>query len=155
MRWICLLLVLAINTAEARSEKTLAYPRDQAWAAAVRFLVVDEHVKVTDKDEGAGYVLFDLRDDGKSYRGSLELIVVERDGRKVVRFVVQIEDRPSWIEVRMLERLEHKLRSELGSPSPEPTKPPPPNDDGSKDRDKDKPPAPPKDDDGPPISNTP
>jgi hypothetical protein len=152
MRWICLLLVLAINTAEARSEKTLAYPRDQAWAAAVRFLVVDEHVKVTDKDEGAGYVLFDLHDDGKSYRGSLELIVFERDGRKVVRFVVQIEDRPSWLEIKMLERLEIKLRRELGSPSPEPTKPaPPPKDD----KDKDKPAPPPKDDDGPPISNTP
>ena len=53
------------------------------------------------------------------------------DGRKVVRFVVKIEDRPSWLEVKMLERLERKLRVELGSPSPEPTpkKPDPPKDD--------------------------
>ena len=155
--WICLLLVLAIRKADARSEKTLAYSRDQAWPAAVRFLVVDERVKVTDKDENAGYVLFELRDDGKTFRGSLELIVVDIDDRRLVRFVAQIQDRPSYLEVKMLERLEHKLRVELGSPSPEPTphKPADPPKDPPKDADKPAPAPPPKDDDGPPISPTP
>jgi hypothetical protein len=149
MRWICLLLVLAIRTAEARSEKMLAYAREQAWPAAVRFLVVDERVKITDKDEGAGYVLFELHDDGKTFRGSLELIVTEHDGRKVVRFVVQIEDRPTWLELRMLDRLERKLRAELGSPTPAPTpKPPEPPKDDKKD-------PPPKDDGGPPVGPEP
>ncbi len=56
--------MLATSLATARSEKTLAYPRDQVWPTAVRFLVVDERVKVLEKDADAGYVLFELRDEG-------------------------------------------------------------------------------------------
>jgi hypothetical protein len=110
----------------ARSEKTLAYQRAEVWPAAVRFLVVDEHLKVTEKDAEAGYVLFELRDDGKLFRGSLEVMTVVRDGRSLVRFVVQIADRPSWLEIAMLTRLETKLRAELGSPAPPPSAPAPP-----------------------------
>src|SRR4051812_3719361 len=47
-------LVLAVAPVAARSEKTLAYPRDQVWPTAVRFLVVDERVKVLEKDADAG-----------------------------------------------------------------------------------------------------
>jgi len=108
----------------ARSEKTLAYPRDQAWPTAVRFLVVDEHVRITEKDADAGYVLFELRDDRKMFRGSLELVSLVRDGRSVVRFVLQIADRPSWLEIAMLGRLETKLRAELGAPTPPAPEPP-------------------------------
>ena len=114
--------------AAARAEKTLAYPRADAWPAAVRFLVVDERVRITDKDGDAGYVLFELRDEGKLFRGSLEVMTVVRDGRTVVRFVLRIEDRPSWLEIAMLARLEAKLRAELGSPAPPPSPPPPPPD---------------------------
>ena len=145
-----LLLVAALSTtALARSEKTLAYTRDAVWPAAVRFLVVDEHVKVTDKDPDAGYVLFEIKDEGHTFRGSLEVMTVVRDKRTSVRFVLQIEDRPDWMEVSMLNRLERKLRAELGSPSPTPTDPkePPP-----KDTQKD---APKPDEGGPPISKTP
>src|SRR5512143_1548716 len=137
--------------ASARSEKTLAYPRDQVWPTAVRFLVVDEHVKVTEKDAEAGYVLFDLRDDGKTFRGSLEVMTVVRDGRTLVRFVLQLEDRPSWLEIAMLARLETKLRAELGSPSPPPSPRPEPD---SPRKDAPKPDGP-KQDDGPPVSPTP
>jgi hypothetical protein len=145
-----LLFVAALSTtALARSEKTLAYTRDAVWPAAVRFLVVDEHVKVTDKDPDAGYVLFEIKDEGRTFRGSLEVMTVVRDKRTSVRFVLQIDDRPDWMEVTMLNRLERKLRAELGSPSPAPTdsKEPPP-----KDTQKD-PPKP--DEGGPPISKTP
>ena len=134
----------------ARSEKTIAYTREQVWPTAVRFLVVDEHIKVTEKDADAGYVLFELRDEGKTYRGSLEVMAIVRDGRTSVRFVLQIEDRPDWIEVAMLTRLERKLRAELGTPAPPPAKDPP------KAAPKDPPPAaPPPDQGGPPISSTP
>lgn len=108
----------------ARSEKMLAYPRDQAWPAAVRFLAVDEHVRITEKDAEAGYVLFELRDDRKTFRGSLELVNLIRDGRPVVCFVLQIADRPSWLEIAMLRRLETKLRAELGAPTPPAPEPP-------------------------------
>ena len=151
-------LVLALGApAWARSEKTLAYPRDQAWPTAVRFLAVDERVKITEKDAEAGYVMFELRDDGKVFRGSLEVATVHRDGRSAVRFVLQIADRPSWLEIAMLGRLETKLRAELGSPSPPPSDPPrktePDKDgnnrkDGNDHRDGSR-------DDGPPVSATP
>jgi hypothetical protein len=117
-----LLLVASLATAAgARSEKTLAYMRESVWSTAVRFLVVDEKVKVTEKDGDAGYVLFELRDEGKSYRGSLEVMTVVKDKRTSVKFVLQIQDRPEWMEVAMLNRLERKLKSELGSPSPTPS----------------------------------
>ena len=125
------LLAGAALPAAARAEKTLAYQRAEVWPAAVRFLAVDERVKITDKDADAGYVLFELRDEGKPFRGSLEVMTVVRDGRTLVRFVLRIEDRPSWLEIAMLARLETKLRVELGSPSPPPSKPepaPPPKD---------------------------
>ncbi|MBL0217322.1 MAG: hypothetical protein IPQ07_26025 [Myxococcales bacterium] len=145
-----LLLVAALGGSSlARSEKTLAYTRELVWPTAVRFLVVDEHVKVTDKDPDAGYVMFEIKEEGHTFRGSLEVMTVVRDKRTSVRFVLQIEDRPDWMEVSMLNRLERKLRSELGSPAPAPTDPkePPP-----KDTQKD-PPKP--DEGGPPISKTP
>src|SRR5262249_6514781 len=127
MRRLVLSLALALaSPAWARSEKTLAYPRDQAWPSAVRFLRVDERVKVVEKDADAGYVLFELHEDNKTFRGSLELFAVVKDGQPQVRFVIQIEDRPSWLEIAMLTRLERKLKAELGSPAPPPTPKPPP-----------------------------
>ncbi len=150
-------LAMGPDTAWARSEKTLAYPRDQVWSTAVRFLAVDEHAKITEKDTETGYVTFELRDEGRPYRGSLEVVTVNRDGHSAVRFVLQIADRPSWMELAMLARLEDKLRAELGSPAP----PPPPRkaepgkdgkegkDEGAGGKDGD------RRDDGPPISPTP
>jgi hypothetical protein len=161
MRWLlasALAIALAATSARpalARAERTLAYPRDRAWPAAVRFLVVDERLRVTDRDAEAGYALFELRDEGRTFRGALEVIPVEVSGRPAIRFVVTIEDRPSWVEIAMLNRLERKLRVELGSPSPArapsapgPAAPPRAPGEGAP------PPARP-DDGGPPISSTP
>ena len=149
MRRVLLTLLLLCGVAQARSEKTLAYPRDSAWAAAVRFIRVDAKLKITEKDADAGYVIFELHEEKKTFRGSLELVDATKDGRHVVRFVLTIEDRPEWQEIELLNQLEQKLRAELGSPAPAPT---PKKDDP--------PPAPKKeepkkDDDGPPVSATP
>lgn len=148
-----LALVLLGSQAHARSEKTLAYPREPAWAAAVRFIRVDAGLKVIEKDREAGYVIFELQEDKKTFRGALELVEIVKDGRKLVRFVLTIEDRPSWVEVDLLAKLERKLRAELGSPTPSPT--PKPKQDGKPDGNKDEPkPASPSDD-GPPVSDKP
>lgn len=158
MRWL-LPSVFAIGLASspllsealARSEKSVAYPREQAWPTAVRYLAVDERAKITDKDVDAGYILFEIVDDGKRFKGSLELATVTVDGRTGVKLILQIEDRPSWVEIQMLTKLERKLRAELGSPAPK--KPPPPSEKPAP-----KPPGPaepPRDDGGPPISPTP
>lgn len=162
MRWPLASALLAVAVAvaalgaapaDARSEKTLAYPREQAWPAAVRFLAVDERLKLVEKDADAGYVLFELRDEGKLFRGSLEVVAIVVEGRTLVRFVLAIEDRPSWLEVAMLRRLERKLRLELGSPAPAPSPRPAPPRDAPKDPPSGAP-APPEGD-GPPISPTP
>lgn len=155
---LALLALAPLHGAEARSEKTLAYPRDQAWPAAVRFIRVDARLKVLEKDADAGFLIFEYREDNKTFRGSLEVIDVMKDSRKLVRFVIQIEDRPTWVEVEMLTKLERKLRAELGSPAPAPApKAPPKDEDKGKDTPKspdDKPVEKPTDD-GPPISDTP
>jgi hypothetical protein len=150
MRRVLLCLLLATGVAEARSEKTLAYPRDQAWPAAVRFVRVDAHLKIVEKDADAGYVIFELRDENKTFRGSLEVIDTVKDGRHVVRFVMTIEDRPAWLEIEMLNKLEQKLRAELGSPAPAPTAPPKKEEPPKKEDPPKKP-----DDDPPPVSATP
>lgn len=149
----------APSAASARSEKTLAYLREQVWPAAVRFLVVDEHLKVTEKDAEAGFVTFELREDRKTFRGALEVVTIVREGRTLVRFVLSIEDRPSWIEIAMLSRLETKLRAELGAPTPAPSEPPK-QDEPKKDEAPKKPAPRPEDgakhdDNGPTISPTP
>ena len=61
----------------------------------------------------------------------------------------EIDDRPQWVEIDMLNKLERKLRAELGSPAPAPTPKkdePPPK--------KEAPPAK-TDDDPQPVSPTP
>jgi len=145
-------LLLAPSVALARSEKTLAYQREQAWPTAVRFIRVDAKLKVIEKDADAGFVIFEYREDNKTFRGSLEVIDIVKDGRKSVRFVLAIEDRPAWVEIELLTKLERKLRAELGAPAPQPTPHEPPK----KDEPKPEPakPQPPKDE-GPPVSDTP
>jgi hypothetical protein len=113
------------SSAWARSERTLAYPREQAWSASVRFLRVDEQLKIVEKDAEAGYVLFELSAENKVFRGSLELITVTEDDRPSLKFVIQIQDRPSYVEGAMLTRLVRKLHVELGEPSPPPAPKPP------------------------------
>jgi hypothetical protein len=125
MRALLALLLALPASASARSEgRPLSYARDHVWSTTVRFLVVDEKAKVIEKDADAGYVLFDLKEDGKSYRGSLEIITVHTNGQPNIKFAIHVHDRPLWREAGMVERLEKKLRTELGTP-PAPKKEPP------------------------------
>jgi hypothetical protein len=77
-------------------------------------------VTLVEKDADAGYVLFELKDDGKVYPGALELVTLD-DGK--LRLVLRIEDRPDYMEIGMLDRLERKLTEELGPPKKVPKKP--------------------------------
>ena len=157
------LLAVCFSTgiASARAEKTLAYEREQVWSTAVRFIRVDERLKIVEKDAEAGYVLFELHEEKRTFRGSLEIATIVNEGRNYTRFVVTVEDRPMYLETGMLQRLEHKLRVELGSPSPTPSpkpkkdeepRPEPPR---AKDDAKPEPAKPKVDPDAPPISPTP
>jgi hypothetical protein len=123
---LCALLALSTAPAAARSEgRSLGYTREHVWSPVVRFLAVDEKAKIIEKDPDAGYVLFEIKDENKSYRGSLEVITVQSDGRATVKFAINLVDGALWREAGMLQRLEQKLRAELGSPPPPPKKEPP------------------------------
>lgn len=119
-------LVLALTAAPpvalARSQLTFAYPVVKVFAASVRFLRVDENATIVEKDAESGYVIFEVEDAGKTYRGALELVATEKDGRPLVTVVITLTDRPDYLEAVMLERLRRKLRAELGD---EPPAPPP------------------------------
>ena len=65
---------LAPNASWARTTDITPYPITNVWPSAVRFLRVDRGFPVREKDEPAGYVLFDYTDGPKPCKGSLELI---------------------------------------------------------------------------------
>lgn len=121
-----LAVCIAAPAALAKSEKVASYSFDEVWPTAVRFLRVDEGFEITEKAREEGYVLFAVAEEGKVFRGALELVKTKDDsGRKSVRLVLQIEDRPSYMEQGILTRLERKLRDELGEPGPAPAEPRP------------------------------
>jgi hypothetical protein len=119
--------IAAPGTAEARTERTTYFSYAQVWPTAIRFLRVDEGHEVVEKDEDAGYVLFEVVEENKRFRGALELVRVKDErGRPAVRMVVRIDDRPAYMELGLLDRLERKLRQEYGEPPafvPRPAKP--------------------------------
>lgn len=104
----------------ARSERTLVYAPARVFPTAVRFLRVDAGLKIVEKDAEAGYVMFELVDGDKVYPGALELVATESAGRQASKLVLTIEGQPSYVEAVMLDKLERKVRQELGEPAPSP-----------------------------------
>jgi len=118
MKRFALLLLLVPTLASAETEKTVHWRADQVFPTAVRFLRVDEGATIVDKDADDGYVVFDFPDDGKTFRGALEIVPVSDDPVDV-KIIVSLSDRPSYMEQGMLDKLEQKLKDELGSPPPD------------------------------------
>jgi hypothetical protein len=117
-------VLLAASGADAKTLSTVSYPYDQVFPGAVRFLRIDERMTIVEKDRDAGYIVFELVDDGKTYQGSFEVARVrDDDGRDASRLVVRIQDRPAYMEQGLIDRFGVKLREELGDP---PDPPPPP-----------------------------
>jgi hypothetical protein len=149
-------LVLAPCVAQAKSASALPYPTGDVWGAAVRYLRVDRGFAIREKDEKAGYVLFDFTDSGKTFHASLELVALtEDDGRPSTEVVITLPDLPRRYEMLLLGELGAKVRQERG-PAPAPkAKPAPaePTKDREKDRDKDVP-RPPEPDRGLPRAPT-
>ena len=126
MRGLVAALVLVVvaavaGPAHADTARLVAYPYDRVWPAAVRFLRVDLKLKILEKDGEAGYVLFELVDDGKKFQGSLQLSRgVDPERREATRLGLKITGRPSYVEDALLVKLERKLKDELGDPAPPP-----------------------------------
>jgi hypothetical protein len=120
----CAVSLLLAAPALARSERTVAYPYERVWPAAIRFLRIDAGYAVREKDADAGYILFDVEEEGRTFPGALELVRGHDDrGRHTVKLILRIEDRPSYMETGLLDRLRQKLRRELGPPPPPPEHP--------------------------------
>ena len=114
---LALLSLAHPGTAEAKAQRDTRYHYDQVFPTAVRLLRVDAGYKVQERDAEAGYILFEATEEGKTFRGSLELVkLTTESGEKRVRIVVKLEDRPTYVELGLLDRLERKLREEYGAP---------------------------------------
>jgi hypothetical protein len=109
--------MFASSAAHARSELLLPYAAADVWAAAVRFLRVDRGFAVREKDEKAGYVLFDFVEAGRTYRASLELVsLTDDDGRASTDAQLSLPDLPKRYEAVLLDQLGAKVRQERGAP---------------------------------------
>jgi hypothetical protein len=119
---VAMALVLAPRLAQARSASALPYPTADVWAAAVRFLRVDRGYDIREKDTQAGYVLFEAKEGGKTFRGSLELVALaDEEGRPSTEVVIKLPDLPQRYEMLLLAELSSKIRQERGpAPSPKP-----------------------------------
>ena len=132
--WVAPLVVAALfipATGHAKKTEDFRHSYDQVWGAAIRLIRVDQGYPIKDRDQAVGYFLFDYKDDGRLYPGSVELIRIEDQGGGPIRVVMQIPAMPSYIERMLLDKLEKKLISEYGEPPAPPKKPEePPSDDG-------------------------
>ncbi len=123
---IALAILAVAGAADARTTSVVSYPYKQVFPSAVRFLRIDEGLRITEKDAESGYILFEVDDDGKTYRGSFEVARVrDQDGRDASRIIVRIEDRPLYMEQGLVDRFGQKLYRELGDPAAPPAKEPP------------------------------
>src|SRR3954447_14894399 len=129
------LLVLAIvcvpsAPASAKSAYDSAYGFDRTWNAGLRLVRVDLGLKVTEKDDTNGYLLFDYKSPESGQKpvpGSMEFIK-GKDG--AVRVVVQIAAMPGYHEQVLVDSLSRKLRNEYGDPPKKPPLPSAPKDAG-------------------------
>jgi len=124
--------------AGAKVSQDSTYGFDRTWNAAIRLVRVDLGLKVVEKDESTGYLLFEYRSSeagNKSSPGAIE-VVRGKDGDPV-KVVVQLSQMPQYHEQVLLDSLTRKLRAEYGDPPPKArpappaSKKPPPDDAGA------------------------
>jgi hypothetical protein len=119
------------SSATAKSAYDSGYGFDRTWNAGLRLIRVDLGLKVTEKDDTNGYLLFvyESPESGqKAVPGSMEFIK-GKDGQ--VRVVVQIAQMPGYHEQVLVDSLSRKLRNEYGDPPKKPPMPAAPKDAGS------------------------
>lgn len=115
------LAILATATTHARTQAETGHSADNVWSTALRFLRVDQGFVIKEKDREAGYVLFDYAEGEKKHAGALEILVVrDEHDRPTTRLVLSIPALPRHFEGLLLDKLDRKLREELGPPPPPP-----------------------------------
>ena len=116
-----LVALLAPRPAAALAQRDIVWSLPQTWTSAIRLLRLDLGFEITERDRDAGFLLFRYVDGAQRHPGSLQM--VERalpDGRTGVRVVVSVPEMPSYVEQHIIDRLERKLREEVGEPPPVP-----------------------------------
>ena len=101
---------------QAKKSDDFRHRYEQVWRAAVRLIRVDQGYPIRDRDESVGYLLFDYKDDGRTYPGSVELMQIKDQEGNAVRVAIQIPAMPGYIERMLLDKLEKKLFDEYGEP---------------------------------------
>jgi hypothetical protein len=121
---VAALIALSGLGAQAKSTYESPYGYERTWNAALRLVRVDNGWKVTEKDDGSGYILFEYRspENAKASPGSLEL-VRRHDGDGPVAVLAQLPQMPHYHEQVLLDTLASKMRREYGDP-PSRKKPP-------------------------------
>ena len=133
---LSLLLAAAVGATPARAEAMADYESpygyERTWNAAMRLVRVDNGWKITEKDEGSGYLLFEYRsiENSKALSGSIEL-VKGTDADAPVDVLVRIPQMPHYHEQVLVDSLSSKMRREYGDPPQHAT--PAPEDPGSSD----------------------
>ena len=104
----------ASHEARAKSSYDSSYGFERTWNAGLRLVRVDLDMKVTEKDETNGYMLFDYKspESGKPVPGSMEFIRNQDSG--AVRVVVQIPQMPGYHEQVLVDHLARKALSSNG-----------------------------------------
>ncbi len=111
------LMSLSAAPAHARSSVVVPYAMAEVWPAAIRFLRVDRNYRVREKDEPAGYVLFDLPENKRTYRAALEMVkTTDEEGRVATQLTCTITDLPRRYETTLLDQLAVKVGEERGPP---------------------------------------
>jgi hypothetical protein len=125
-------IVLTSPAAEAKTSVESLYGFERTWNAALRMVRVDMGLKVVEKDDGVGYLLFDYKSPesgNKVTAGSIEL-VRPKDGQGPVQVIVQLAEMPRYHEMAMADSLARKMRAEYGDPPQRPIKREAPRDAG-------------------------
>ena len=121
------LVLFSGAVAEGKSSYDSPYGYERTWNATLRFVRVDLGLKILEKDDANGYVLFEYRateGEKKTTSGSFELIRGSSANARPddVRVVAQLPQMPRYHEQVMLDNLARKMRAEYGEP-PEPRPP--------------------------------
>ncbi len=120
-------IVLTSPDVAAQSSYDSPYGYDRTWNAALRLIRIDMNLKVIEKDEQSGYLLFEYTstESGKQVsQGSLELVKPrELDGP--IHVIVQLPQMPRYHEQVILNQLTRKMRTEYGDPPLHRPAPPP------------------------------
>ena len=115
---VAAVIVMSGPSAEAKSGFDSAYGFERTWNAALRLVRVDRGLKITEKDDANGYILFDYKSSeagNKVTSGSMEIIRGTNAGDPV-HVVLQLPQMPRYHEQVMLDELSRKLRHEYGEP---------------------------------------